>query len=115
LFIESLGYRPRGLKAVAKREAYEKPKILHNFYKSAAWLAARELKIMSVNGLCEWYGAIGIEVHHKDRLSIDDVRDTSVSLNQDNLELLCRYCHNREHKRFSKGKEFDDDGDLIHR
>ena len=91
----------------------KKPKVLHNFYKSPAWLAARELKIMSVNGLCERCGAIGIEVHHKERLSIDNVSDTSVSLNQDNLELLCRECHNQEHERFSNKVRFDKEGNLI--
>ena len=91
----------------------KKPKVLHNFYKSNAWLAARELKIMSVNGLCERCGAIGIEVHHKERLTVGNVNDSSVSLNLENLELLCRECHNKEHKRFSKEKEFDDDGNFI--
>ena len=91
----------------------KKPKVLHNFYKSPAWLTVRELKIVSVNSLCERCGAIGIEVHHKDRLSIDNVRDTSVSLNQDNLELLCRECHNKEHERFSIRIRFDKDGNLL--
>ncbi len=91
----------------------KKPKVLHNFYKSPAWLAARELKIVSVNSLCERCGQIGIEVHHKERLSFDNVYDSSVSLNQDNLELLCRDCHNKEHKRFSKEVRFDKDGNLL--
>ena len=91
----------------------KKPKVLHNFYKSDSWRAARELKIMSVNGFCERCGSIGIEVHHKNRLSIDNVTDTSTSLNQDNLELLCRDCHNKEHKRFTKEVKFDSDGNLI--
>jgi len=93
----------------------KKPKVLHNFYKSPAWLAARELKIMSVNGRCERCGQIGIEVHHKERLSVDNVNDSSISLNQDNLELLCRECHNHEHNRFSKETKFDDEGNLIPR
>jgi len=63
----------------------KKPKVLHNFYKSDSWRTARELKIMTVDSLCERCGAIGIEVHHKVRLSIDNVNDTSISLNQDNL------------------------------
>jgi 5-methylcytosine-specific restriction endonuclease McrA len=92
-----------------------KPKELHRFYKSAAWQIAREIKIRDVNGKCERCGALGEEVHHKTRLTILNYMDTSVSLNQDNLELLCRKCHNSEHKRFSKEKEFDDDGNLIHR
>lgn len=91
----------------------KKPKALHNFYKSPAWLAARELKIVSVNSLCERCGKIGVEVHHKERLSIDNVNDSSISLNQDNLELLCRDCHNKEHKRFSKAVKFDSNGNLI--
>jgi len=91
----------------------KKPKVLHNFYKSPAWIAAREIKIMLVNGLCERCGKVGIEVHHKERLSIDNVNDSSISLNQDNLELLCRECHNQEHERFSKKVRFDEDGNLI--
>lgn len=91
----------------------KKPKVLHNFYKSPAWLAAREVKIMSVNGLCERCGQIGIEVHHKERLTIDNVIDTSISLNQENLELLCRECHNQEHERFSNKVRFDKDGNLV--
>ncbi|MBU1092916.1 MAG: HNH endonuclease [Firmicutes bacterium] len=91
----------------------KKPKVLHNFYKSPAWLAARELKIMAVNGLCERCGQIGIEVHHKESLTTENVNDSFVSLNQDNLELLCRECHNMEHKRFSKGVKFDSEGNLL--
>lgn len=91
----------------------KKPKVLHNFYKSSAWLAARELKIVSVNGLCERCGLVGIEVHHKERLSVDNVNVSSISLNQVNLELLCRECHNQEHKRFCYKILFDKEGNLI--
>jgi 5-methylcytosine-specific restriction endonuclease McrA len=92
-----------------------KPKELHRFYKSAAWQVAREIKIRDASGKCERCGALGEEVHHKTRLTVLNYMDASVSLNQENLELLCRKCHNEEHKRFSKEKEFDDDGNLIHR
>ncbi len=90
-----------------------KPKELHRFYKSPAWLAARELKIVTVNCLCERCGRIGIEVHHKERLTVENVNDSSASLNQDNLELLCRECHNQERERFSNKIRFDKDGNLI--
>ena len=93
----------------------KKPKVLHNFYKSPAWFSARELKIVTVNGLCERCGQIGIEVHHKERLTVENVSDSSISLNQDNLELLCKKCHNEEHKRFSKQQQFDEEGNLIQR
>lgn len=91
----------------------KKPKVLHNFYKSNAWLAARELKIMTVNGLCERCGQIGIEVHHIDKLTVDNVSDLSISLNQCNLELLCRECHNKEHNRFGCHNRFDENGNYI--
>lgn len=93
----------------------KKPKILHNFYKSAAWQVARQIKYQEQDGRCERCKQIGEEVHHKIRLTVDNVSDTSVSLNQENLELLCKDCHNKEHKRFSKDKEFDDEGNLIPR
>jgi len=92
-----------------------KPKELHRFYKSISWQVARELKIRKANGKCERCGALGEDVHHKTRLTVQNVMDTSISLNQENLELLCKKCHNAEHNRFTKEKEFDEEGNLIHR
>jgi len=90
-----------------------KPKVIHNFYKSSVWAVARELKIREANGLCERCGKLGEEVHHKKRLTIDNVKDSLVSINQENLELLCKDCHNKEHKRFFPTIEFDSNGDMI--
>ncbi|MGI6359624.1 MAG: HNH endonuclease [Acholeplasmatales bacterium] len=92
-----------------------KPKVLHNFYKSLAWQIARTVKIEATQGKCERCGGIGEEVHHKIRLTVDNVNDTNISLNQDNLEFLCKKCHNAEHKRFSKEREFDEEGNYISR
>lgn len=91
-----------------------KPKELHRFYKSKAWLIARKIKTNATHGKCERCGAIGEEVHHKIRLTIHNVNDTNISLSQDNLELLCKNCHSEEHGRFKK-KEilFDEDGNFI--
>lgn len=91
----------------------KKPKALHNFYKSETWKLAREIKIRKVDCRCERCGGIGIEVHHRHRLTVDNVEDTSISINPDNLELLCKDCHNKEHRRFSKEVQFDDDGNLL--
>lgn len=91
----------------------KKPKVLHNFYKSEAWKLAREIKIRSVNGRCERCSGIGQEVHHRNRLTVENVDDSAISLNPENLELLCLECHNKEHKRFSKDIQFDDEGNLI--
>ena len=92
-----------------------KPKELHNFYKSLAWQIARTVKIEATQGKCERCGGVGEEVHHKIPLTVDNVDDALISLNQENLELLCRQCHNSEHNRFSKQQQFDEDGNLIHR
>jgi 5-methylcytosine-specific restriction endonuclease McrA len=91
----------------------KKPKILHNFYKSDAWKLAREIKITQVNGRCERCGGVGQEVHHIVRLNVNNVSDVGVSINQDNLELLCKECHNKEHKRFKKEMRFDAYGNLT--
>jgi 5-methylcytosine-specific restriction endonuclease McrA len=90
-----------------------KPKILHNFYKSVPWQVAREIKIREAEGWCERCGALGEEVHHKERLTVHNVMNSDISLNQKNLELLCKKCHNKEHKRFSSAQQFDKDGNLI--
>jgi len=60
-----------------------KPRELHNFYKTKAWLIARTVKHQSANGRCERCNAIGEEVHHKIRLKINNVDDELVSLNQE--------------------------------
>ena len=92
-----------------------KPKELHRFYKSKAWQLARTIKINATQGKCERCGGIGEEAHHQIRLTLSNLSDTSISLDQKNLELLCKDCHNAEHKRFSKEREFDEEGNLIHR
>ena len=42
-------------------------------------------------------------MHHKVRLTVDNIHDPMITLNFDNLELLCRECHAAEHgnKRYS--------------
>jgi 5-methylcytosine-specific restriction endonuclease McrA len=92
-----------------------KPKEIHRFYKSVPWQVAREIKMRKANGKCERCGALGEEVHHKIRLTVLNVTNPEISLNQENLELLCKKCHNAEHKRFSKQQQFDEDGNLISR
>jgi 5-methylcytosine-specific restriction endonuclease McrA len=91
-----------------------KPKELHRFYKSKAWFIARNIKTNATQGKCERCGAIGEEVHHKIRLTVENVNDVCISLNQDNLELLCKKCHNEEHDRFKKNKQmFDCNGNFT--
>jgi 5-methylcytosine-specific restriction endonuclease McrA len=91
-----------------------KPKELHRFYKSKAWQLARTIKINATQGKCERCGGVGEEVHHQIRLTLSNLGDTCISLDQKNLELLCRACHNEEHGRFKKKEVlFDENGNFI--
>ena len=78
--------------------------ILDAFYVSAAWHKCRRGYINSKCGLCErclQTGRItaGTEVHHKIKLTHDNVNDPAVALNWDNLQLLCESCHHDIHSR----------------
>jgi hypothetical protein len=86
------------------------------FYKSKAWRQCRDAYFASVHGLCERCGGVGKIVHHVDYLTPDNINDPSVTLNFDNLELLCQDCHNREHhgaNAVGDGLAFDEDGNLV--
>jgi len=88
---------------------------IKRFYRSDRWKIARAIKIAAACGLCEKCGKPGNEVHHKIHLTPQNINDSNVAINQDNLILLCNECHNKEHGRF-EGKreyEFDCDGNLI--
>lgn len=74
----------------------------NQFYSSIAWRRCRTAYKRSKGGLCERCLARGLirpgtEVHHKHRLSPENINDPSVTLSWDNLELLCGECHDREH------------------
>lgn len=87
------------------------------FYKSRTWQKCRQSYFDSQFGLCERCNQPGKIVHHKTYINSHNINDPNVTLNHQNLELLCQECHNREHfERFSPIKEglmFDDNGDLI--
>ena len=87
------------------------------FYVSSEWIRCREAYAKSKGWLCERCLAKGLytpgtQVHHKIRLTPDNLRDPSVSLNWDNLELLCTECHHEEH-RGRKRWETDEMGHVL--
>ena len=72
------------------------------FYDSEAWKNCREAYRKSKGGLCELCLKNGIVkagriVHHKIHLDADNIGDPNVTLNWDNLELVCMDCHAAEH------------------
>jgi 5-methylcytosine-specific restriction endonuclease McrA len=86
-----------------------------HFYKSKAWQECRDAFFISKFGLCERCSRPGEIVHHKIYLTPENINKPEITLNWDNLELLCLDCHNREHggANIIDGLEFDDDGNLI--
>lgn len=86
------------------------------FYASQAWHKCRAGYIAYRHGICERCGGLGTIVHHKVYLTPDNINDPEVSLNWDNLELLCQDCHNNEHQmegRTQDGLVFDSEGNLV--
>lgn len=86
------------------------------FYKSKAWKQTRKAYANSQHGICERCGGLGDIVHHKIHLTPENIFDANISLDWNNLELLCQDCHNKEH--FAKnevrtGLMFDENGQLV--
>ena len=72
------------------------------FYSSQAWKDCRKAYAKSKGNLCErclTKGLItaGEIVHHKNYLTPDNIDDPNITLNWDNLELVCKNCHEEEH------------------
>ncbi len=88
--------------------------LINRFYRSDDWKRARAIKIALAGGLCQKCSSIGVEVHHVIHITPQNVTDPNITLNQENLLLLCRECHNEEHNRFKKTKQkFDKNGNLL--
>ena len=106
--------------------------IRKDFYHSKAWnkvkttiwlkqnlLCARCHKPVYVDGLSDWLPKkqrrTGI-VHHKIYLDNNNIYNDNITLNERNLEGLCKQCHEEEHHQdVANRKEyiFDDNGNLI--
>ena len=72
-------------------------------YNSHAWHLARTAYAKSRGGLCERCLEQGLFVpgeivHHKIHLTPANINDERVTLDWNNLELLCRECHHFMHK-----------------
>lgn len=89
------------------------------FYNSQAWKTTREAYKKSKGGLCEdclRKGLIipGAEVHHVRELTPDNINDPTVTLNWQNLCLLCKDCHAARHKTGGKRRYWiESDGSVT--
>jgi len=84
-----------------------------NFYKSKSWQKVSRIYMASKNYICERCGGIGEICHHKKYITPKNINDLEVTLNFDNLECLCRDCHNKEHTLKHSRIIFDGDGNCI--
>lgn len=88
--------------------------VLKAFYNSKAWIIFRQQYIIKQlkdkkKIICSICNKIIIEsadmqLHHTPiELTEDNYKDTNISLNEKNIKIACRRCHNKEHGRFCGG------------
>ena len=96
-------------------EAWPMQQWAAKFYKSRAWVKLRDAVLATRCGLCERCGRPGLIIHHKVRLTPENIGDPMVALAWDNLEVVCLDCHNRAHGGGStaEGLVFDAAGNLV--
>ena len=99
------------------------------FYHSKEWEKVRRFVLMRDRYVCRICGRPAQEVHHKIHLAPENIWDTKVTLNPDNLVSLCKDCHFAQHiedkeagKRKAHGRSagdcaegfhFDENGQLV--
>ena len=88
------------------------------FYKSKTWQKVRDQVWKRDRGLCQWClekGIIkqGVEVHHIIELTAENITDTGISLNPDNLVTLCRECHGTTKRNRGERYRVDELGRVI--
>lgn len=78
---------------------------LKSFYNSKEWRTFRLNLINERGNKCDKCGnyiaqSKDIIGHHTVELTPENVKDATISLNPDLVEIICFECHNKEHKRF---------------
>ena len=93
-------------------------KFAEQFYKSKAWQETRKAYAKSVGCLCEKCYAKGLIVpgeivHHKVNLTPENINRPEITLNWENLELLCREHHAAEHGARQRRYTIDEYGRVL--
>lgn len=78
-------------------------------YTSKAWRELRFNLIVKRGPVCQRCSKVVIDTskligHHRIALSPANINDINVTLNQENIELICFDCHNVEHRRYGCNK-----------
>lgn len=77
------------------------------FYKTWEWRKCREAYFKKAKGLCERCLAKGIIkqgeiVHHIKEMDSETIKNPKLAFGFDNLQLVCRDCHNEIHENRKK-------------
>lgn len=79
------------------------------FYHSKDWRDLSYLLRLKI-GKCQRCGRVAdmkqLHAHHKVLLTPANVSDVNISLNPDNIEILCSSCHDEEHNRFGYSEHY---------
>ena len=97
--------------------------VIESFYTSWIWRKCRKAYEEHKGNLCERCLQRGViepgskdrplEVHHKVPLTPENIRNPDIALGWDNLELLCKTCHDQERERKAKRWKIGPDGRVI--
>lgn len=77
------------------------------FYNGKSWRSLRGRLIAERNYICEECGGnfvfepSRLVGHHKIELTPENITDVNIALNPDNIKIVCKECHDKEHKRFA--------------
>ena len=88
-------------------------------YKSREWQKVRNLYMTSAKWICERCGQPATICLHKKYVTQHNINNPEITLNMENLEALCRECHEKEHSRNklyarqSTGIGFDEKGNIV--
>ena len=69
-----------------------------SFYNSSLWVKTRKAYFNARFGLCELCGKPGEIVHHKKHITPKNINNPFITLSFDNLQLVCRECHEKIHR-----------------
>ena len=87
------------------------------FYTSVLWRDTRRTYLESVHYLCEDCLARGLikraeEVHHKIKLTPENINNPEITLSWSNLRALCKDCHLNVHRK-PKRWRVDENGEVT--
>ncbi|MEG3040885.1 MAG: HNH endonuclease signature motif containing protein [Clostridium sp.] len=84
--------------------------IVKQFYSTTAWIELRRNLIIDNKMTCDKCKEVFLDTskligHHIKELTQDNINDTNITLNKENIEIICHECHNKEHRRFGYNKK----------